>query len=132
MKSSSQLLRDWKSDDSVIARLSACASCSGFLVEPEITKIDRNQKHVANWFQIWSTQVGKALGRKAETIHLHNVVDILRRRKSACYIDVVVVPAQEEIVAEVEVLFFTMGSRLETVPAPAPRLVTLLATVKFQ
>lgn len=33
-------------------------------------------------------------------------VDILRRRKSVCYIDVVVVPAQREIVAEVEVLLW--------------------------
>lgn len=41
--------------------------------KPEITKVDRDQQQVANWFQIWSAHVRKALVWIAETPHLHNV-----------------------------------------------------------
>ncbi len=94
--------------------------------KPKITNIDRDQQQVTNRFQIWPKQVGTALiSRKAEPIHLHNVVDILCRRKSACDINVVVVPAQKEIVAEVEILFFAMASDLvwKTRAQPAPKLI---------
>jgi hypothetical protein len=67
------------------------------------------------------TQVGTALSRKAVLVHLHNVLDILRRRKTARHIDVVVVPAQEEIVAEVEVLLFAMAGDLVWKTARATR-----------
>jgi hypothetical protein len=39
-------------------------------------------------------------------------VDLLRCRKSARHINVVIMSAQQEIVAEVEVLFFAMAGDL--------------------
>src|SRR5258708_12134348 len=89
--------------------------------EPEITQIERDQQQVANRFQTWPTQVRTAPGRKAEPIGLHNVVDILRHRNSARHIEVVVVPAQEEIVAAVEVPSLAMaGHFLRQPPAQPP------------
>ena len=35
-----------------------------------------------NCIQMWPAEVGAALSRKAESIHLRNIVDILRRRKA--------------------------------------------------
>src|SRR5258708_7378371 len=101
--------------------------------EPEITQIERDQQQVANRFQTRPTQVRTAPGRKAEPIGLHNVVDILRHRNSAGHIEVVVVPAQEEIVAEVEVLFLAMaGNRVWKPRAqPAPELPTFLPGREF-
>src|SRR5258708_20627947 len=96
--------------------------------EPEITQIERDQQQIANRFQTRPTQVHTAPGRKAEPIGLHNVVDIVRHRNSARHIDVVVVPAQEEIVAEVEVLFLAMAGDLVWKPRaqPAPALPTFV------
>ena len=48
-------------------------------------------------------EVGTALSRKAESI-----VDILRHRKAADYIDVVVVSVQEKIIAKVEILWLAI------------------------
>jgi hypothetical protein len=61
---------------------------------------------------MWPAHLGTALGRKAESIYLHNIVDILRYRMAACHIEVVVESAQEKIVAKVEILFFAMASAI--------------------
>jgi hypothetical protein len=101
--------------------------------KPEITKVDRDQLQVANWFQIWSAHVRKALGWIAETLYLQNVVDILRGREATRYINVVVVSAKEEIVAEVEVLLFAVASDFvwKTHAQPAPKLTTFLPRRDF-
>src|SRR5215471_1636010 len=41
--------------------------------------------------------------------NVHNIIDILRHRKAAGHINVVVVSAQEKIVVKVEILFFAMA-----------------------
>ena len=66
------------------------------------------QQQVANRFQMRPAEVGTALSRKAESIHVHNIVDILRHRKAAGYIDVVVVSVQEKIIAKVEILWLAI------------------------
>jgi hypothetical protein len=88
----------------------------------------RDQQQVANRLQMWSSEVGTALSRKAESIHVYNIIDILRHRKAAGHIDVVVVSAQEKIVAKVEVLFFAMaGDPLWKLRAqPLPNFITFL------
>ena len=77
---------------------------------------------------MWSAQVGTALSRKAESICLHNIVDILRHRMAAGHIEVVVVSTQEKIVAKVEVLFFAMaGDYVWKLRAqPMPNFITFL------
>ena len=58
---------------------------------------------------MWPAEIGAALSRKAESIYVNNIVDILRYRKAAGHLDVVVMSAQEKIIAKVEVLFFAMA-----------------------
>jgi hypothetical protein len=57
--------------------------------EPEFDEIDRDHLKVANCLQIAPAQIGTTLGREAE-----------RRRTSARHVDAVIMPAQEEILAQ--------------------------------
>src|SRR5689334_25005633 len=93
-----------------------------------MTEIDRDHQQIANRFETWPTHVRTTLTRTAETISLHYAIDILGRRKTARHINVVIVPTQEEILAEVEVLFFAMaGDRVrETRTQPAPAFPAFL------
>ncbi|EFH82874.1 hypothetical protein [Ktedonobacter racemifer] len=99
-----------------------------WLEKVRASQIERDQQQVANRFQTWPTHLRTALGRKAKPTRLHTVVDIMRHRNSARHIEVVVVPAQEEIVAEVEVLFFAMAGDCVWKPRaqPAPELPAFL------
>ena len=77
------------------ASLTGRAGLSGLRTsaEPEMTQIDRDHHPVAERLQVRPTHVGPALRRKAEPLHLQHVIDILRRRKPARHLDVIVVPA---------------------------------------
>jgi hypothetical protein len=75
----------------------------------EITQIERDQEKITNCFQMWATDVCSSLRRKAETIGFDDVVYILRYRYSTRNLHLVIMPAKQEIVAEVKVLFPTVA-----------------------
>src|SRR3984885_16143002 len=70
-----------------------------------MTQIERDQEKITNCSQMWATDVCSSLRGKAETIGLDDVVYILRYRYSTGDLQSVIMPAKQEIVAEVKVLF---------------------------
>ena len=68
-------------------------------------QIERDQEKITNCSQMWATDVCSSLRGKAETIGLDDVVYILRYRYSTGDLQSVIMPAKQEIVAEVKVLF---------------------------
>jgi hypothetical protein len=96
--------------------------------EPEFAEIDRDHQKVANCLQIGPAQIGTTLDREAEPLDFHDVIDILRRRKSARHVDAVIMPAQQEILAKIEILLFAMVGNLVWKPrAEAARVLQLFA-----
>jgi hypothetical protein len=70
----------------------------------EITKIERDQEKITNRFQMRAADVCSPLRGKAEPIGFDDVVYILRYRYSTGNLQLIIMPAKQEIVAEVEVL----------------------------
>ena len=77
--------------------------------DSEITQIERDQEKITNCFQMWAPDVCSSLCGKAEPIGFDDVVYILRYRYSTGNLQLVIMPAKQEIVAEVKVLFPTVA-----------------------
>jgi len=71
----------------------------------EITQIKRDQEKITNCFQMWAADVCSSLRGKAEPIGFDDVIYVLRYRYSTGNLQLVIMPAKQEIVAEVKVLF---------------------------
>jgi hypothetical protein len=88
----------------------------------EITQIERDQEKIRNCLQMWASDVCSSLRGKAETIGFDDVVYILRYRYSTGNLQLVIMPAKQEIVAEVKVLFPTVaGDYVRKSSAPCAR-----------
>jgi len=99
----------------------------------EITQIERDQKKITNCFQMWTTDVCSSLRGKAETISFDDVVYILRYRYSTGNLQLIIMPAKQEIVAEVKVLFPTVAGDYvrESSAQASPTLSALLPRRNF-
>jgi hypothetical protein len=71
----------------------------------EITQNERDQEKIADWFQVWPADVCSSLRGKAEPIGFDDVVYILRHWYSTGDLQLVIMTAKQEIIAEVKVLF---------------------------
>ena len=81
-----------------------------------------------NGFQVRRAHVGTTLRGKSHPVDRDDVSDILRDGKCAGDVDVIIVSAQDEVLAEVKVLLLAVtGDRLgESHPQAAPALRTFL------
>src|ERR1700730_3872708 len=78
---------------------------SGLARDLEIAQIERDQKKITNCFQMWTADVCSSFRGEAEPIGFDNVVYVLSHRYSTGNLQLVIMPAKQEIVAEVKVLF---------------------------
>src|SRR6202030_1313812 len=94
----------------------------------EITQIERDQEKITNCHQMWAADVCSSLRGKAEPIGFDDVVYILRYRYSTGNLQLVIMPAKQEIVAEVKVLFPTVAGDYvrESSAQASPPLCALL------
>jgi hypothetical protein len=58
---------------------------------------------------MWPADVCTSFGGEAEAVGFDNVVYVLRYRDSASNLQVVIMPAKKEIIAEVKILFAAMA-----------------------
>src|SRR5215510_15549055 len=95
------------------------------LGEREVVQVDGNHQQVADRLQIRAANVGASPSGHLETLGLDNLVHVLRSRERSGDIHPVIMTAQQEVAAEVEVLVLRVTGILarEARPQSAPHLL---------
>src|SRR5215510_5771440 len=92
------------------------------LGEGEVAQVNGDHQQVVYWLQVRAANVGASPRGHLQTLDLDNLVHILRSRERTGDVHVVIVAANQEVAAEVEILFLGVAGILarETGPQSAP------------
>src|SRR5262247_1956130 len=92
------------------------------LGEREVVQVDGDHQQVVHWLQIRAANVGTPSRRHLETLGLDDLIHVLRGWERSGDIHLVIMAAQQEVTAEVEVLLVRVACVLarEARPESAP------------